>query len=197
MTRRIPLLPTLVVAAAVLVMVGLGIWQLQRAAEKEASLARYNQAEHLPAVAWPTVPVSDTDLPLFRQASGLCLRPVFSKAVAGRNRRGESGYSHLVDCDTGAEGPGMRIDIGWSRDPLAGAAWRGGPVAGVIGPDSQVRMRLISASGQAGLEASAPPSPADIPNNHRSYAVQWFLFALSALIIYGLALRGRRAKTTS
>jgi surfeit locus 1 family protein len=30
-----------------------------------------------------------------------------------------------------------------------------------------------------------------IPNNHRSYAVQWFAFALIALIIYGLAVRKR------
>ena len=33
--RRLPVLPTLVVAAAVVVMIGLGIWQLQRAAWKE------------------------------------------------------------------------------------------------------------------------------------------------------------------
>ncbi|HNJ47416.1 MAG TPA: SURF1 family protein, partial [Novosphingobium sp.] len=33
----------------------------------------------------------------------------------------------------------------------------------------------------------------DIPNNHLSYAVQWFLFAATALVIYGLALRKRLA----
>ena len=52
-------------------------------------------------------------------------------------------------------------------------------------------MRLIAAEGLSGLEPSAPPNVADIPNNHRSYAFQWFAFAVSALIIYGLALRGR------
>jgi surfeit locus 1 family protein len=30
-----------------------------------------------------------------------------------------------------------------------------------------------------------------VPNNHRSYAVQWFLFAAAALIIYLLAVRGK------
>ncbi len=31
-----------------------------------------------------------------------------------------------------------------------------------------------------------------MPNNHLSYAVQWFSFAATALIIYALALRRRR-----
>ncbi|MEL6875054.1 MAG: SURF1 family cytochrome oxidase biogenesis protein, partial [Pseudomonadota bacterium] len=43
----------------------------------------------------------------------------------------------------------------------------------------------------AGLKQPARPSVADIPNNHFAYAVQWFLFAAIALIIYGFALRGR------
>ncbi|MDB5686282.1 MAG: surfeit locus 1 family protein, partial [Rhizorhabdus sp.] len=42
-----------------------------------------------------------------------------------------------------------------------------------------------------GLEPSVPPSIADIPNNHRGYAVQWFIFALTAAIIYAIALRRR------
>ena len=55
-----------------------------------------------------------------------------------------------------------------------------------------MRMRLVSATGLAGLEASAPPSLETIPNNHRSYAVQWFLFAAIAAVIYVLAVRSRR-----
>jgi surfeit locus 1 family protein len=44
------------------------------------------------------------------------------------------------------------------------------------------------------LAASAPPSPSIIPNNHLSYAVQWFLFAGIAVTIYFLALRQRWRK---
>jgi len=36
---RIPVLPTLLVALAVLVMIGLGVWQLQRRGEKAQALA--------------------------------------------------------------------------------------------------------------------------------------------------------------
>ena len=55
-------------------------------------------------------------------------------------------------------------------------------------------MRLGAASPGPGLAASAPPSPDIIPNNHLSYAVQWFLFAGIALVIYTIALRQRWMK---
>lgn len=192
MIRRLPIIPTLLVLAAAAVMVGLGVWQLRRAHEKESLLARYTAARGLPPTVWPTRPVGDSHLPLFRRATGLCLQPVASKAVGGRNRRGEIGYSQLVDCRTnGMEGPGMRVDIGWSRDPRAGAGWKGGPVSGMIGPDGERRMRLISDQGFAGLQPSAAPDVSDVPNNHRSYAFQWFAFAVTALVIYALAVRTR------
>lgn len=191
MIRRLPILPTLIVLAAVAAMIGLGLWQVQRAREKEALLERYESAATLPATAWPTVPQAGEKLPLFRRSSGHCLQPVSSKAIAGRSRAGESGYSHLVDCRTSAEGPGMRVDIGWSKDPRDGAGWAGGEVSGIIGSDGERGIRLVSDRGFQGLAPSAPPSVADIPNNHRSYAVQWFLFAGAALVIYYLAVRSR------
>jgi surfeit locus 1 family protein len=50
MTRRIPVLATIIVAAAVALMIGLGIWQLQRAKWKEQLLAQYAQAQKLPPI---------------------------------------------------------------------------------------------------------------------------------------------------
>ena len=66
-------------------------------------------------------------------------------------------------------------------------------VSGIIAPDSISRMRLVSSEPGPGLVASALPSPDSIPNNHLSYAIQWFLFAAAAAIIYVLALK-RRAR---
>jgi len=192
MIRRLPIFATAIIAVAVLTMIGLGIWQLRRAAWKDALLARYEAAQSLPAIAFPIAPIGG-ELPLFRRASGLCLQPVTVRATAGRNRKSETGYSHIVDCRTGAEGPGMSVDIGWSSDPNAGKGWKGGAVSGVIAPDKRTRMRLVSDRGFAGLEPSAPPSTESIPNNHLWYAAQWFLFAAIALVIYTLALRGRLA----
>lgn len=189
MTRRIPVVATIIVCAAVAVMIGLGIWQLQRARWKDGLVHQYAQAESLPPIAFPTAPVKTDDLPLFRHATGVCLRPVGQRALAGENLAGEPGYAHIVDCSTGAEGPGMSVEVGWSKDPSAKVNWSGGPVSGIIGPDRLTRMRLVAASAPPGLEPSAPPSVSSIPNNHRSYAVQWFAFALIALVIYALAVR--------
>ena len=55
------------------------------------------------------------------------------------------------------------------------------------------RWRIIANPPLAGLSANAVPDPSDLPNNHLAYAVQWFLFALTALVIYFLALRKRLA----
>jgi surfeit locus 1 family protein len=189
MTRRLPVISTIVVLAAVALMIGLGVWQLQRARWKEGLLAQYAQADRLPPITFPTMPVRSDQLPLFRHATGVCLRVVGKRAVAGENRAGEPGYAHIVDCSTGAEGPGMSVEVGWSKDPNAKVNWSGGPVSGIIGPDRLMRMRLVAASAPAGLEPSAPPSIRMIPNNHRSYAIQWFAFAFIALVIYALAVR--------
>jgi len=190
--RRLPIIPTIVVGLAAAAMVALGLWQLLiRAPQKDALIARYSQAQAQRPIVWPTAPLSDAALPLYRHATGVCLKPVATRTSVGENQSGEPGYVHIVDCATGAEGPGMSVELGWSKNPNAKFAWAGGPVSGIIAPDRKTRMRLVAASPPPGLEASAGPSLAAIPNNHRSYAFQWFAFAVTALVIYGLALRRR------
>ena len=193
MKHKLPIVPTILVALAVAVMIGLGIWQLQRKAEKDALLATYAAAAGRPPIGWPAVPPKEP-LPLFRSATGNCLQVIGFRTSAGQNLKGEPGYLIIADCRTGAEGPGLSVELGWSKDPNAGKAYRGGLVSGVIAPDRISRMRLVAATPGPGLSASAPPSPDIIPNNHLSYAVQWFLFAGIAVVIYVLALRGRWRK---
>jgi cytochrome oxidase assembly protein ShyY1 len=195
MMKRVPVLPTLFVAAAVAVMIGLGVWQLQRATWKEALLARYAAAERLPPIAYPTIPLREDQLPLFRHATGVCLRVVGQRAFAGENRAGEPGYVHVVDCSTGAEGPGLSVEVGWSKDPNAKVNWSGGAASGIIVPDKRSRMRLVAASAPPGLEPSRTPDVTSAspitPAGHRGYAATWFALAAIALVIYGLALRKR------
>jgi surfeit locus 1 family protein len=189
--KPLPIIATLIVGAACATMIGLGVWQLQRADWKAGLLAEYRDAANKPAMAFPAVPYPK-DLPLFRKASGLCLKVVSWSAASGRNLQGQSGWSHQAQCSTGAEGPGMVVDAGWSRAP-ASPDWKGGEVSGVIAPDTKSMIRLISDTPlAAGLTASAPPSPEDIPNNHFGYAIQWFLFAGIAALIFVLALRRSR-----
>lgn len=187
--KRLRLLPTLIVAAAVVLMIGLGIWQIHRADWKAELLARYQSNRHLPPIAYPAVPTPADRSLLFRRASGHCLAPVSWSARAGRNRAGEPGWNHMLLCRTGAEGPGMAIDLGWSRGSDSPRAYKGGYVSGVIAASSQHIIMLVADNPASGLQPSAPPSMADIPNNHLAYAVQWFLFAAVAVVIYGFAVR--------
>jgi len=195
MTTRPSWIASVFVAAAVAVMIGLGAWQLKRAGWKERLLAGYARAEAMPPITWPTEPLRDEQLPLFRHATGVCLRPVGKRAIAGENAAGETGYVQIIDCATGAEGPGMSVEIGWSKDPNAKVNWTGGPVSGIIVPDRHSRMRLVAASAPQGLQPSKTPEVSSIsavtPAGHRGYAATWFSLAAIALIIYGLALRKR------
>ena len=189
---RLPVLPTLIVAAACLTMIGLGIWQLQRSGEKEALIERYRAAAGRPPVAWPSLPPADDEL-LYRRSEGFCTEVVGWRAVAGRNRAGQSGWSNIAACRTGGlEGPGMQVDMGWSRSHEPPRGWRGGAVSGVIAPDREHRIRLVSEAPAPGLQPSARPNPEDLPNNHLMYAFQWFFFAAVAALIYVLALRRRQ-----
>jgi cytochrome oxidase assembly protein ShyY1 len=190
MIRRWPLIPTILVAAAIATMIGLGIWQLQRRQEKIALLDTLVAAQNQPPIDWPTAPFTGPP-PLFRAATGHCLSVTGFRTAAGQNRGGDPGFLVIADCRVGAEGPGMAVELGWSKDPSAGREYKGGLVHGIIAPDRLSRMRLVSTEPGPGLVASAAPSPDSIPNNHLSYAVQWFLFAAAAGLIYVLALRRR------
>jgi surfeit locus 1 family protein len=194
MAMRLPLIPTIIVGAAVAVMIGLGIWQLQRADWKEALLTQFRQASAQPEIAWPAVPPQGDDL-YYRRAAGYCLEVVGWRAVAGRSRNGQSGWSHIAECRTGgAEGPGMQAEMGWSRSPEPSISWKGGEVRGVIAPDGRHKIRLVSNEPAPGLDLGAVPTPEGVPNNHLMYAVQWFFFAAVAAVIYFLALRWRRPR---
>lgn len=181
----IPLLPTLLVAAAVALMIALGIWQLGRAQWKDALLDRYGQAAAMPSpVAWPRGE-REAEAVLFRSSSLICDRVLSRRVTAAASAQGRRGLAQIALCalDGGGEG---EVALGWSRD-LVEPPWGGGPVSGIIAPGP----RLVAIPPQAGLEALAPPDPADIPNNHLAYAGQWFFFALTAIVIYVLALRRR------
>lgn len=191
MSRRVPLLPTLVVLVAVAVMVRLGLWQLDRMHEKDALLARYAAARDLSAqVPWPASAAA-ADAVLYRRASLDCVSAANPSTIAGQSAGGEAGVVHTVDCALGG-GATARVVLGWSRDPAA-VAWSGGRATGWIAPGP----RLVADPPLAGLAPSVRPDPSDLPNNHLAYAVQWFLFALTAVVIYAIALwrRGKRPET--
>ncbi len=188
MTRRIPAFATIVVLAAVATMIALGVWQLQRKGEKEALLAHYARAAGMNSdVVWPQTP-ADYPGALYRHALIECARVESIAAVAGRSQTGRTGWAHVAQCRL-PDGRDAAVAIGWSEQPQS-PAWDGGNVGGFIAPAGK-GIRLVAAPAHAGLAQLAAPDPQNIPNNHLSYAVQWFFFAATALVIYILALRQR------
>lgn len=187
-TRRIPIVATIVVLAAVATMIALGVWQLQRKEWKEDLLARYEGAAMSSAeVAWPTSEPAIENA-LYHRSRFDCAQVTGHQERSGQSAGGEPGWAHLVTCRN-ASGQTAEIALGWSDRPAV-AQWSGGAVTGMIGPATG-GAKLVADPPQAGLQPLARPDPRDIPNNHFAYAIQWFLFAVTALVIYALALRKR------
>lgn len=185
---RIPIIPTIVVIAAVLTMIGLGMWQLQRLEEKEAMLARYGQALTMSSeVRWPVAP-GDYEQAHYRRTSLTCDRVLEMRATAGRSERDVAGWWQVARCE--AAGGEVEVAMGWANRPEP-MAWTGGPVQGLIVPAGDEALRVIAMPPLAGLQPMQQPDPANLPNNHLAYAGQWFFFAFTAALIYVLALRRR------
>jgi len=187
MIRRLPVIPTVIVLIAVGVMIRLGIWQLDRLHWKEALLDKYAAAmRDTTVIDWPESDAAAQDK-LYRRARLSCPAVTSRSAIAGRNAAGKSGLTQVVTCRL-ADGGQALVALGWSLEPV-GTDWQGGDVTGIIAPGP----RLVADPPLAGLEANARPDPSAIPNNHFAYAIQWFLFAATALVIYALAARKRLA----
>jgi len=200
--KRVPIVATFLVLLAVAAMVGLGFWQLHRREQKLALLAVLAANPSKPSIALPSPPVDD-DL-LFRRAGAFCMKPV-SFALDGA---GKAGFRVIARCATGAEGPGFSVQLGTTHDPEFKPRWSGGKVSGMIshapsdqpliatmfGKSPPKEPMLVADTPAPGLSANEMPSIESIPNNHLAYAVQWFLFAGIAVIIYLLALRRRARK---
>ncbi|NNC60494.1 MAG: SURF1 family protein [Erythrobacter sp.] len=185
---RFPLIPTVLVLAAVATMIALGVWQLGRLEEKQALIARYETAENnTTPVAWPASEEQATER-LYRMTQVNCTEVTARRTSAATAQDGAKGLAQIATCrlDDGGEAD---IALGFTRRPVEGE-WEGGSVTGVIAPGP----RLVATPPQAGLQPLARPDPADVPNNHLAYAGQWFFFALTALVIYILALRRQQRR---
>lgn len=206
--RYWPLVPTVLVLSAVAAMVMLGVWQLKRAGQKEALIAEVRHNPALPPRSFPRTGPVTPDM-TFRRSALHCLRVVHWQVEAGRAADGSAGFRYIAHCTTGAEGQGALVAVGVGGKPDMKPGWTGGTISGWIskepdhrslfaqltGPELVLRPMLVAeASPIAELKSSSLPRPDDIPNNHLSYAVQWFLFAVVALVIYGLALKLRERK---
>ncbi|KRB82505.1 hypothetical protein ASE00_10630 [Sphingomonas sp. Root710] len=203
--RRLPFIPTLIVGAAVAAMIALGIWQLRRAEWKESLLASY-RANAGEAALYGLPPADSTDKVAFRRAHILCRITTAPTLLGGMDRRGRTGFRNIVGCAL-IDGRLIMVDLGWraiDAKPDLPAPGQRIEAGGRLIPDDVLAKRvlgdakggtpllLVLEGAAPGLSPSVPPSIETIPNNHRGYAGQWFLFAGVALVIYVLALLRRR-----
>lgn len=186
--RSIPVIATLIVIAAAIIMVMLGFWQLGRADEKNALLERYQATDRAGTpIAYP-LGADALEANLYRSVSASCETVEEISGRAGTNAVGAKGWAQIAQCRT--EGIGsFEVALGWSRAPSP-PVYTGGEVTGILAPGG----KIVADPPLADLGPLAKPDPADLPNNHLAYAGQWFFFALTALVIYFIALRSRHRR---
>ena len=184
-------------------MVALGVWQIGRARERDAEKQLLIARVHLPTLAFPYAKPADDNL-LFRRASAKCDRVLGWQQTASKDAKGNIGWGHLALCQAPSRAAPFLVEVGVSVQPGISPSWAGGIVVGRMkwSPDKRSfldrvlwrkpdRQLMIVAERPVGdLTASEQPNP-DRVNTSWGYAVQWFLFAATALVIYALALRKR------
>ena len=188
--RQLPIIPTFIVFVAAGIMVWLGFWQWGKIGEQEARLRQFEaNAGNPELVPFPLTP-EDVDRFAYRRSSLDCEALVGEpRVVAGRNANDQTGYVQVATCRLGNGGQ-ADVQLGWARGPYA-VSWEGGEVTGSIEPLRTGLAKLVADPPVEGLTASAPPKKKVI--DHMAYAGQWFFFALTALLIYFLAIRKKLA----
>lgn len=205
MIRRIPVLGTAVVFVLASFLIGLGVWQLQRAQWKAGLVAKLEAAPNQPLLT----PRDFLDAMIglksvqYRRAQHICrpgmVRPYDLKG--GSSQGGQGGFLVLVACRPEDTKPDIVIVAGWTRSPDAmtqsynvDMMFEGLIIERPYGDAlDRPQFMLIPTEAVPGLQPSRLPSAADLPDNHLAYAGQWFGLAGALLVIYGLWLR-RRAK---
>ncbi len=96
------------------------------------------------------------------------MRPAFACASSAsarrpaRTARASRAMSTSSIARPAPKGPGMSVEVGWSKDPNAKVNWNGGPVSGVIGPDranAHAAGRRERAAGPGAERAAVDSSP--------------------------------------
>lgn len=201
--RRIPLLPTVVVAALVAALVGLGIWQLQRREWKAGLVADLEAAQTLPLlqpIDFQRAMQGEASVQ-YRRAELPCspgkVLPYDLKG--GSSAGGKSGFLVLVSCRPNRAPPDIVAVAGWTKradavrsDVMVDTIFNGIVIERPYGDaPGRPQFMLIPDTAVPPLQPSRLPTPADLPDNHLSYAGQWFGLAAVLVAIYALWLRRR------
>ncbi len=209
---RLPLIPTLMTVVMVGFMVWAGFWQLQRREWKHDLITRLQAAQTLP----PVTPrefyraMIGAGSVQYRRAVVACRPgPVTPYDVrGGASATGQSGFLIVVACRdpayTRGRGPDLVVVAGFSDRPelraplVVDTEFDGTVIERPYGKEAgRPLFMLIPKTAVPPLTPSRVPTPDDLPDSHLSYAFQWFGFAATLSIIYGIFVWRRRDSTAT
>lgn len=214
------LVPAISTAVMLAVLIGLGVWQLQRREWKHALIAQIEAAETAPAIPLPADPT-----PFAKVRITGHLRTELHALYGAEGRHNILGAQLIMPMERDGQDP-VLVDLGWvPNDDMSKLTLPQGAVEGFVrpaehagtfsAPDSPAKRLFYTLDpapiGAAlGLAKVAPfsliaigpsrpgiyPDPAQaLPrpaDNHLQYAFTWFGFALTLLIIFVLYVRKPR-----
>ena len=160
--RPVPVFATIIVAAAVITMIALGIWQWQRRSEKLAFIAQIEANATRPATLFPRDGLLPPEL-LLRRSSVNCVKVLGWEQNSGRNAAGQSGLRHIATCRTDAATQPVKIVVGVADRIVAQPQFRGGRVNGVLGQAPGDATLLSQLGGSAGPKATWPLTAHCVP----------------------------------
>jgi surfeit locus 1 family protein len=219
-TRRVPLLaPSIMAAVMFALLIGLGIWQLERRTWKLGLLAEIDHAEISPAIPLPADPPQFAKVRIEGR-----LRPDLQALYGSDVRDLPGGPAIGAQLIEPLERPGqdpVMVVLGWVPTGMAVAA-AGTAVEGYIrrpdqarmfsAPDDASKRRFFTLdpapiAASLGIAHAAPftlvvmgdvtpgvfPQPATAlprpPNDHLNYALTWFGLALSLAVVFAVYVR--------
>lgn len=200
--KRLPVAATLLTLIMLPILVGLGVWQLERRTWKEGVIAAAHSAERQPPLAGRDLADAlASGAPLSFRRAVLACRPGPARPAGirgGESAAGDAGYFVLFDC-ADPSAPGVVAVAGWTQLPMANALVLPARLAGRLVARSDAASPaasaylLVAQDPVPPLAAPRLPSGEDLPNNHLAYAIQWFAFALTLAVVYLVfLLRWRR-----
>ena len=105
--------PTVATVAGVALTAALGVWQLGRAADKEAIAARIGAAARDALVALPAAEIRADDVVWRRVTASGRFEPKYAVFIDNRVQHGVVGYQVVMPLELGASGRFVLVDRGW------------------------------------------------------------------------------------
>jgi len=218
MSRKSLLVPTLFVLAGLAVLLGLGIWQLERRQWKEGLIAAREAGLAAQPAPLPSTLAAARPLEYHRVTATGRLLGDRALDLHATSAAGALGW-HVLTPLLLDDGSAVLVQGAFTTDAKAGAMTGTQSVTGLLRIPAPSRGWFVpndrpernewfavdvpAMAAAAKLERLLPfyvdasgERPPDLPNDHLQYAITWFALAAALVVVYILVLRRRRGEQT-